>query len=142
MRNRTEHCGSSRPAPAILPISFTLLLTVALSACSILDPDEEEVRVANQTGSPIHVIVWEREAATLVDPAPSFEFVPGGISIIEPDGVRKFPPEEIQGEYERGDGVTLFVYEIQENTALLRTLESLTGRELRSVGYRIRIRDP
>ena len=86
-------------------------------------------------------MVWEAEAANLVDPAPAFEFEDGGISIIEDGGSRVFPPEEIQGGYEKGDGVTLFVYEIQGNTAVLRTLDSLTGRELRAKGYRILIRD-
>jgi hypothetical protein len=122
-------------------LALTLLLTVIPPACSILDPDPDEVRVANRTGSSIHVIIWEQEAAALVDPAPSFDFVPGAITILAPGEVRTFPPEEIQGEYEPGDGVVLFVYEIQGNTALLRTLESLTRRELRSAGYRIRIRE-
>jgi len=141
MRVRKATLGSSRWLHVAPGLAFVLLLAVLPSACSILDPEEDEVRVANRTGSPIHVMVWEAEAAYLVDPAPAFEFEDGGISIIEDGGSRVFPPEEIQGGYEKGDGVTLFVYEIQGNTAVLRTLDSLTRRELRATGYRILIRD-
>ncbi len=141
MRIRKETRRSPQQLQGALGVAFILLLGTVPSACSILDPEENEVRVANRTGSAIHVMVWEEEAAYLVDPAPAFEFEDGGISVIQDGGSRVFPPKEIQGGYEKGDGVTLFVYEIQGNTAVLRTLDSLTGRELRAKGYRILLRD-
>jgi hypothetical protein len=133
MRAWTVPFGSIRLLTAIL------VLTILLPACSILEPEEAGIRVLNRTVVPIHVLAWEQEASYLVDPVPSFDFLPGEITIIPPGGSQAFSPQEISGGYETGDGVALFVYEVEGTTAVLRTLESFTRLELRKADYRIRI---
>lgn len=120
--------------------SAILILSWLLASCSILDPEDPEViRVINNTSSSIYVQAWELESSYLVDPVPSFPFDPSEHSAILPGESQRFLPEEIDGPWEPGLGVALFIFEIEETTAVLKTLRQVPARELRNREGRIRI---
>jgi len=109
-----------------------LLPCLMAAACGILGPDGvEEIRVINRTDVPIHVQVWELETAYLVDPAPSFTLDPATDPVLEPGTFRRFQPEEVLGSYEPGEGLGIFVFEVQGEVAYFRTSLQLTGAQLR-----------
>lgn len=116
------------------------VLDLLAASCGILDPEDvDRIRVANRTEAPLFIQVWDLETSYLVDPAPFFTLDPSMHPILEPGDSRVFKTEDVQGDYESGNGVGIFVFEIQEDLAYFRTVLQVTGRQLRERDGRVRI---
>lgn len=109
-------------------------------ACSILTPDEEEIRLLNQTESSILFLAWELQSSHLVDLSPSVTVTPDDDRVLSPGSSRALPPSDISGGFEAGDDLRLFLYEVLDGTAEYRSTLTLSAADLRATGHRIRIR--
>lgn len=125
----------------ILPISLLALpLLWTLSSCSILGPeDPEEIRVTNRTEAVILVQVWELQASHTVDPAPAFVMDWARDDILFPQEKLTLRSEEVNGPYEPGEDLAIFLFKVQGNTAFFRSVQHVTGKELRDRNGRVRI---
>lgn len=124
----------------LLTPAAVLFLSWLLTSCSILDPeDPEAIRIINRTESAIHVWAWELESSYTVDPAPSFTVDLSTHSVLLTGESLELLPEDIQGTYEPGLDVALFIFEVQGNTAFYRMVRQVTAEDLREKEGRVRI---
>ena len=123
----------------------TLLLALATAAfgeaCSILEPEEIEIRIVNRSERPILYFAWELQSSHLVDLKGSFPIPSNDARVLPPGASRILLPSDVSGEYRREDHLAVFVYEVLDDRAEFRTALTVSPRDLRSSGNRIRVRD-
>ncbi len=82
----------------------------------------------------------ELESAHLYDPQETVPVSPGDERVI-PDGCSAvYGVDDVQGDYEPGDDVRFFVWDVVGDSAYLGPLRTVTGEELRALEYRVVLR--
>jgi len=112
---------------------------MALAGCSSTAPEDQVIRVFNETGSVIYFLAMEREFSYRVDPNPAFPYTPGDIPVLQPGASVKLQLEDISGEFSVGQDLVLFVYHVADGWAELATILPVSAEELSAHNYRIEI---
>ena len=117
-----------------------LFLSMALSlqgSCSILDSDSPEIRLMNDSGSSVAYLAWEREASNLFDPAPTIDLSSSDVPVLTPGATRVLRRSEIEGGFQAGDDLRLFLYQVSGDLVELRAVRTVMARELRNANFRV-----
>jgi hypothetical protein len=108
-----------------------------LGSCSILDSDPPEIRLINHSGSSMAYLAWEREASNLFDPAPNIDLSSSDIPVLNPGATRILYRSEIEGGFQAGDDLRLFLYQVSGDLAELRAVRTVMAQELRNANFRV-----
>lgn len=129
---RDRITGFTRPA--------FVLLTLCLAACSDLGPGggkSDTISFANGGNKPLSIIVVELETSKRIDPNPSFKVTSNQRGLLQPGDVVSLTGQDISGGYTRGDGVTVFVYDVVDGVANYRTSIQLTSAQLKEQNFHV-----
>ena len=119
--------------------ALSIFLLLSAGACSILGPNEVEIKVLNQSEGPIFLLAWELQSSHLVDPQPAIQLASDDSRVLSPGASRILRPSDVSGEFEFGDDLRLFLYEVLGETAEFRSTLTLTAGDLREVDNRVTI---
>jgi len=122
-----------RSIPAV-PIWFALLL-LALASCDMVEPQEDSIVLMNRGDLPMAVFVMELEESYLIDPSPEFEVEEEDERVLAPGESRRVSPEDIGGDYRRGQDIATFLYDVEGETAVFRELRTFRHMELVRRGF-------
>ena len=121
--------NGQRSLPSTLAGLLFGALVLACGACSILEPDEQAIRVENGSEAAVLFLAWELQSSHLLDLAPSFQVNPDDGRILPPGKSRILAESEISGGFQVGDDLRFFLYDVVEDTADYKTTVTLTAGE-------------
>ena len=120
---------------------LALIAVVSLSSCSLVGPDigppNAEATLVNETGVSIYAFAVDVETSTLID-------IAGTIQITDQTRDRVVAPgedAEMDVEaYDPGDGVVVYVYRVEEDTAEFADMLQIGGSTFERAGGVVRVR--
>lgn len=119
--------------------SLLILSILVCGACSILDPEDVSIEVKNRTESSIYFQAWDLEASHLVDLSASGRVTPNPAHILRPGASRVLRPWEVSGDFQIGNDLRIFIYEVLGDLGEYRSMVTLTGEQLRRLGHDVTI---
>ncbi len=123
---------------------FGLLLMLLAAGCSnpIDHRHSNGIILVNETNDLLFYQVWERESTNLVDIAPRFEVGPDQEDQLLPSGkTATVLWQDVQGGYQIGDAVRIFLYKVVNDTATAAGIITRTYVELRESHFEVSIKE-
>ncbi len=115
----------------------SVVLLAALASCSILEPDEDKIKVVNDTGVPLVFLAMELQTSHLFDPAPTISVEPNDPRVLLAGASRSLPMKDVEGGFRLGDDIRFFLYEVVGDTAESRSILTRTAKDLEDANFRV-----
>jgi hypothetical protein len=120
-----------------------LVLLFLQVGCSVLLPDSDfRTTLVNRTDKPLIYSAMTSEVAAVVYMGYTFPVGPGSresAAFVQPGESTTLTREEIMGEYEPGENVVFFLYEVNGDTATWKDTFAMTRKDLERRHFRLEI---
>jgi hypothetical protein len=122
--------------------TVSFLMALLVSACSLVDLDDDRIRIRNNSEKSIFIDAWELQASHTVDPVTSFT-VTGDerYPLLETGESVSLDEADVNGGFTMGQDIRLFIWVVSGSEATLKELLDVSGEELESADYVIRIEE-
>ena len=138
--HKTQPVRHMTQSPTFRRLTIWSLLAFSIHAsvaCSIIEPEDGSIRIRNRTEASIFVDVWDLESSYLLDLLVAGQISPDPDQVLAPGDSRVVRVSDVSGDFQLGNDLRLFVYEVVGDKGEYRSIVTQTADQLRESDYRI-----